>query len=380
MSTGDVRRPSNPKSGTAAASDGPEAEVLDDGPKGGVLPVKKTARRPGAIRKTTGTAADTGAASPTEREPSDEEATDKEATATESATKVAGSAKATPAAKSARTAPAKATETKATGTKATGAKTTGIKTTGIKATGAKVGATRSASARPTGRPGNRPPARGKGRKPISPVRVAQSRNWGPILLYSLTGLIAIGIIAFGALKVYQRDHQPSWQERAADITGIQNYRQSNPEWFLYDPNVGNHKAGTLTYPSSPPVGGVHNPHWQSCMGDVYTSQIAKEQAVHSLEHGAVWITYRPDLPQDQIDKLASRVRDVEFTMMSPYPGLDVPISLQAWGYQLKVQDASDDRIDQFINALRKNATQEPQAGCSGGITDATPTPLDLPGA
>ena len=91
------------------------------------------------------------------------------------------------------------------------------------------------------------------------------------------------------------------------------------------------------------------------MGDVYTSQIANEQAVHALEHGAVWITYKPDLPQDQIDKLASRVRDVEFTMMSPYPGLDSAISLQAWGYQLKVDNANDGRIDEFISALRKNA-------------------------
>ena len=38
---------------------------------------------------------------------------------------------------------------------------------------------------------------------------------------------------------------------------------------------------------------------------------------------------------------------------------------------------NDKRIDDFIDALRLNATQEPQAGCSGGITDATPTPLDM---
>ena len=47
-------------------------------------------------------------------------------------------------------------------------------------------------------------------------------------------------------------------------------------------------------------------------------------------------------------------------LMSPYPGLDAPISLQAWGYQLKVDNADDGRIDEFINALRKNATSEPR--------------------
>ena len=39
--------------------------------------------------------------------------------------------------------------------------------------------------------------------------------------------------------------------------------------------------------------------------------------------------------------------------MSPYPGLDAPISLQAWGYQLKVDNADDPRIDDFIKALRQ---------------------------
>jgi len=133
----------------------------------------------------------------------------------------------------------------------------------------------------------------------------------------------------------------------------------------------------LSFPTSPPVGGIHNPYWQNCMGDVYTSEIAKEQATHSMEHGAVWVTYNPSLPKDQVEKLAKKVDGKSFMLMSPYPGLDKPISLQAWGYQLKVDNAGDGRIDDFIDALRQNATQEPQAGCSNGITDATKEPLNL---
>ena len=45
-------------------------------------------------------------------------------------------------------------------------------------------------------------------------------------------------------------------------------------------------------------------------------------------------------------------------MMSPFEGLDKPISLQAWGYQLKVDNADDGRIDEFIKALRVNASIE----------------------
>ena len=65
--------------------------------------------------------------------------------------------------------------------------------------------------------------------------------------------------------------------------------------------------------------------------------------------------------------------------MSPYPGLDKPISLQAWGYQLKVDNADDSRIDDFISALRVNASIEgPTISCSQGITATGTTPRDIP--
>jgi len=242
---------------------------------------------------------------------------------------------------------------------------------------AKAG-TRTTSARPakaTGRPAGKGPAKsggGKGRKPIKAVKVSQGRNWGPIAMFGGTALVAVLIIGFGAFALWDKSHQPTWQDRAAKIQGIVNFRADNPPWL-----TAQHQNGVLTFQTNPPVGGNHNPQWQNCMGDVYTAQIPKEQAVHSLEHGAVWVTYRPDLPKDQVDQLASKVRDKSFLLMSPYPGLDKPVSLQAWGYQLKVDNASDTRIDAFIDALRQNATQEPQATCSGGITDTGDKPLDM---
>ena len=248
--------------------------------------------------------------------------------------------------------------------------------------GAKVGQGKGGTGK--GGAGKGGPAKsggGKGRKPIAPVRVAQQRNWGPIALFTAAAVLAVAIIGFAVWQVVKKTNEnnvddTAWQERAAAIPGVSNYLQSNPEWFQVGAD-GNHRNGLITYEASPPVGGVHNPVWQNCMGNVYTAQIAKEQAVHSLEHGAVWITYRPDLPKDQVDQLAEKVNGRGYMLMSPYPGLTEPISLQAWGYQLKVDKADDGRIDQFISALRQNASQEEGATCSQGITDATDRPLDL---
>jgi hypothetical protein len=186
-------------------------------------------------------------------------------------------------------------------------------------------------------------------------------------------VLAVGIVAVGAWSVYRSGR--TWEDRAADIDGLVNYRTTNPAVLRYD----KHTQGPLAYPMSPAVGGKHNNDWQNCMGDVYEEPIAQEHAVHSLEHGAVWVTYRPGLPRDQVDALAAKVRGREKLMMSPYGGLDAPISLQAWGFRLRVDHAGDERVDEFIRVMRVNASIEgPNASCSQGITATGTTPRDLP--
>ena len=127
-----------------------------------------------------------------------------------------------------------------------------------------------------------------------------------------------------------------------------------------------HVNGVVKYDASPPVGGNHSQLWANCNGNIYTSQIANENAVHMLEHGAVWITYNPKtLPASELPKLESYVKGQDRTALSPYAGLKTPISLQAWGYQLFVNDASDPRIAQFISTLKYNPKTTPeQASCT----------------
>jgi hypothetical protein len=216
----------------------------------------------------------------------------------------------------------------------------------------------------------------KGRKPITPVKVNSGRSWGPILMIGAVVLIAVGIIGYGAFAVAQNHKETStpWDQRMTKISGVVDYRQKYPDLQ----KVANHKQGKLTYPVSPPVGGAHNPVWENCMGNVYDQPIPNENAVHSLEHGAVWITYKPGLAADQIDALKKRVQGKEYMYMSPYTGLDTNVSVQAWGFQLKTNDVNDGRIDDFIKAGRLNASKEPGAACSGGTSATGDTPSDTP--
>ncbi|MEV2238652.1 DUF3105 domain-containing protein [Micromonospora sp. NPDC049891] len=224
---------------------------------------------------------------------------------------------------------------------------------GAKATGAKAGPSKSGSAQRAGG--------GKGpRKPITPVKVSQGRSWGPIALFVAVGVLAASIIGFGAWATFKGSQ--SWEDKAADIAGIVNYRETDPESLTYE----SHQSGKIEYKYSPPVGGAHNNAWQRCLGDVYDAPIASEHAVHSMEHGSVWLTYRPDLPAADVEKLASVIRGNDFMLMSPYEGLDAAVSLQAWGYQLKVDSADDPRIKEFATTLAQNASIEPGVPCSSG--------------
>jgi hypothetical protein len=213
---------------------------------------------------------------------------------------------------------------------------------------------------------------GKGGKSLAPVRVNQQRNWGPIAIFTAVVLLSVGIIGYMGWQV--RQHDRSFADRVAAIDGVTDFRKSDPKLK----QVGQHAWGPLQYSQNPPVGGTHNYNWQNCMGDVYDAPIASEHAVHSMEHGAVWVTYNPDkLDKAGVDALAKKVRNQEYLFMSPFPGLDKPISMQAWGYQLKLDKATDARVDEFIKTMRKDAGIEQNATCSGGITETGTTPRDL---
>jgi len=129
--------------------------------------------------------------------------------------------------------------------------------------------------------------------------------------------------------------------------------------------AGQHLAGTIVYKEKPPMGGPHNVVWQTC--DIYDAPIHSEHAVHSLEHGAIWITYRPGLAADQLQTLKTLAAD-DFMLLSPYPDLGHAIVATAWNHQLTFDRADDPALRVFIGEYKNNPETTPEFGasCLGG--------------
>lgn len=129
----------------------------------------------------------------------------------------------------------------------------------------------------------------------------------------------------------------------------------------------NHVSESVDYAMAPPAGGDHDPSWADCNGEVYSEEIRNENAVHSLEHGAVWVTYNDTASEASIRALADRVSKTPYTFMSPYRKQSSPITLTAWGHQLSVEEAADPRIAQFFTKyVQGEQTPDPGAPCTGG--------------
>ncbi|MFG2358551.1 DUF3105 domain-containing protein [Streptomyces sp. NPDC048521] len=129
-----------------------------------------------------------------------------------------------------------------------------------------------------------------------------------------------------------------------------------------------HVTSKVSYPMHPPVGGNHNPVWLNCNGDVYTKAVPDENAVHALEHGAVWVTYTAKAKKADVDALAAKVKKTPYSLMSPYENQAAPLILSAWGHQLTVKGASDPAVDKFFATyVQGKQTPEPGASCTGGV-------------
>ncbi|WP_018545438.1 DUF3105 domain-containing protein [Streptomyces sp. LaPpAH-108] len=129
-----------------------------------------------------------------------------------------------------------------------------------------------------------------------------------------------------------------------------------------------HVTTKVTYPMHPPVGGNHNPVWLDCNGTVYDKPVHDENAVHALEHGAVWVTYTGAARKADVSALAAKVKRTPYSLMSPYEKQDAPLVLSAWGHQVTVESAKDPEVDKFFATyVQGEQTPEPGAACTGGV-------------
>lgn len=178
------------------------------------------------------------------------------------------------------------------------------------------------------------------------VGQSEANNTRKILI---GGAIALGVVALGIL-LFLSLQEPQALEDLQRFAGL---------------SRGHDENATYSDTGLPPVGGIHSGVWQNC--GIYDEPIEEKNAVHSMEHGAVWVAYQPDLPENDVSQLQDLARGQSYVLVSPYPGLASPVVLTAWGIQLQVDSVDDARVADFIDRYQVGPqTPEIGAACTGG--------------
>jgi len=174
-------------------------------------------------------------------------------------------------------------------------------------------------------------------------------NWRPILIW---GALIVGVLGLGYL-LFQDLRGPAPIEPIAGLVEHEHQTRDHVDDEIV--------AGDL-----PPVGGSHSPVWQNC--GIYDEPVSVENATHSLEHGALWIAYQADLPQEDVEALQDMSRGENYVILSPYTGLKSPVVLTAWEVQLELDSVNDDRLEEFIDRYQQGpTTPERGASCQDGV-------------
>ncbi|MFI5617427.1 DUF3105 domain-containing protein [Streptomyces sp. NPDC051567] len=176
--------------------------------------------------------------------------------------------------------------------------------------------------------------------------------------------VVAGLVGFGAWVMTDQKQKADATKAAiaAPVTGEQSWEAAK---------LGrNHVETPVKYEMTPPVGGDHHTRWMNCNGDVYKNPVPEVNAVHSLEHGAVWVTYNEKAAKGEVDKLAETVGKTPYTLMSPVKEQAGAIMLSAWGKQVTVDSAADPRVAQFLGKyVQGPQTPEPGAACTNGLAE-----------
>jgi hypothetical protein len=183
------------------------------------------------------------------------------------------------------------------------------------------------------------------------------------------GYIAFGIVGFVAIALIVGTMLPTLvpaggatQTKALSAEA----RAKGPGQHLVDQGANHILEGTTfnAYNSAPPTSG---PHWPvPAAWGVYNEPVPNERQVHSLEHGGVTIQYNTEDQTliENLRTLAQGLRGFPACMIvAPYPTMEHPIALTAWGVILTLDEFDKKQIEDFVKFYRDQGPE--RLACQG---------------
>jgi len=126
---------------------------------------------------------------------------------------------------------------------------------------------------------------------------------------------------------------------------------------------GNHigERESVLYQSNPPTSGSH---WFTPLRTgVYEREKPDGAIIHSLEHGKVWVSYKPSVPEETKQALKGLLKGDSQVILTPRSANDTDIALSAWT-RLDTFDLEEDGTldeERILGFVRRYRNKGPEA-------------------
>ena len=194
---------------------------------------------------------------------------------------------------------------------------------------------------------------GEGAGNAAPARQDPRLTAGQIQQLLMIGLIGVTLTVFVVAELSSGPHGGRSSRAAGGVT-------------YFEVTSRSHVTGPFAASSLPPVGGDHAAIWQNC--GFYDEVIPTETAIHSLEHGAVWVVYRKGLAPGELDALRRLSAAGTKVLVSAWEGdLPAPLVASAWASQRALTTASDPALEDFVRRFSSSPrSPEHDGACTAG--------------
>ena len=175
--------------------------------------------------------------------------------------------------------------------------------------------------------------------------------------YSTTPII-IGVLLLVLFGAYMFSSQAKLEEKQAIDDLFEQEIALDVQEFTSQGTEHISTPGLFSYNSNPPTSGPHYskaPAW-----GFYPEPIDDESALHAVEHGGVWVSYK-DLNQNEIDQLKEFVdANSQSVIVTPRAENNSRVAAVAWTKLVEFESVDVDALQKFL-LLNKNKTHEPLA-------------------
>lgn len=169
------------------------------------------------------------------------------------------------------------------------------------------------------------------------------------ILWWIAGLVLLALIAFG-IFYFSKSREPKGEDLSKAIE------------ILPDRSHITRPTVATDYNSNPPTSGKH---WSDAgaptSAGVHEEEFPDEVLVHNLEHGEVWISYHPRIPEEVKAELRGISGDFSKVVLTPRAKNDTDIALAAWGrldaFNLDGPILDRKRVEDFIKRWRNKGPE-----------------------